>query len=436
MGKQTATNSLPEALIPTLTGRAPSPVDDLIMILPANLRDVDVSELQKKADLRFPAFSTLIFPNRAAEAASAESTKSVVAHLRKKLSGGALQSLFNDKAMKLWSVFTQIAPKYYPNWAELSLLGDNRSKNDKALKDEENRNKTAPVYHWLMSFLGPHMARQAKILYGDEGSVDLYSRGPGGASGLIKEFYAVEALTRSMPQDTKVRYTALDIAGEAAKDAAKYIRTAFTGRNKKSTRKAPKIKTSSVCMDFHEQDIPNLSDKSVKVLFEFGSTLSNLGGEPGAPLPKGALTKVFDTARRQLKKGDFFILGLDMNQDAASIKQSYEHDAFSAFHEGMMLDLGDDPEIKKFDPAHFHYINRHFPDTGQLAHGYKALTDGSFQYDGKLISYTEGQEIFTCNSWKFRMDDLKTIFEGAGFKMVRRFQDPQKRISILALQAV
>ena len=177
----------------------------------------------------------------------------------------------------------------------------------------------------------------------------------------------------------------------------------------------------------HLPALPKVSGKTVG--FFPGSTLGNLDD--------ASIQHFFRSSRKQLGAGSVFLLGLDTNQDEASLKPAYNDAAGVTRDFNLNLLARVNRELGgTFDLGAFRHEARWNEVESRIEMHLVSLREQTVEVDGKPISFKQFESIHTENSRKFSDAQLEELVSGTGWRTAQVWRADNQRVCLYLLQAV
>ncbi len=180
----------------------------------------------------------------------------------------------------------------------------------------------------------------------------------------------------------------------------------------------PGIEIDAVCGDFEEHlgKIPRVGRRLVAFL---GSTVGNLTPEPRADF----MSSLSET----LQPGDGLLLGTDLVKDTDRLVRAYDDSAgvTARFNKNVLAvvnrELGAD-----FDLAAFEHVARWNTDEERIEMWLRATHSHRVRISALdlTVKFTEGEEMLTEVSSKFRPDGVEAELAAAGLRLTHWWTDP------------
>ncbi|MEA5419829.1 L-histidine N(alpha)-methyltransferase [Spirulina sp. CCNP1310] len=213
-------------------------------------------------------------------------------------------------------------------------------------------------------------------------------------------------------------YMPIDISREHMLSASKTI-----------ADKYPDLEVLAVCADYTtEMLVPDYDHSSLnkKVIFFPGTTIGNLEPEQAVQLLKRSAAIV--------GSGGGMLIGFDMKKDPQILHAAY-NDAkgvTAAFNVNLLTrinkELEADFDTNKF--AHYAFFNL---SKSRIEMHLVSLAEQIVIISGQPFSFSEGESIYTENSYKFSMREIKNLSEGTGFKLSNFWTDPENHFYLCYL---
>jgi L-histidine N-alpha-methyltransferase len=152
------------------------------------------------------------------------------------------------------------------------------------------------------------------------------------------------------------------------------------------------------------------------VLF-LGSTIGNF-------TPQEAAEFCVDI-RRQLRRGDLFLLSADLEKDEPRMLAAYDDSlgVTAAFNLNVLTHLNRELGMN-FDLSRFEHVVRYDKELHRIEMHLRSTVDQVVSTGGgQIVTLRVGETIRTECSYKFRLPDLRRLFEGAGFHVETHWID-------------
>jgi dimethylhistidine N-methyltransferase len=179
----------------------------------------------------------------------------------------------------------------------------------------------------------------------------------------------------------------------------------------------PSTSVSGVTSDFND-DLSGMPPGPGRLLVFLGGTIGNLGPAGRARL----LAHLADL----LDDGEHLLLGTDLVKDPDRLVAAYDDSlGVTAAFEKNILDVVNVNLGADFDLSRFEYVARWDPQTELIEMGLRSLGNQDVAIKGLELSvhFDVGEEIRTEISAKFHPDGVTRELTGAGFDLVRQWQD-------------
>jgi len=327
-----------------------------------------------------------------------------------KRAGHAFHHVMTGKALNLWEQFTRAADtEYYLFNNEANLIRENADYFASLAKKEGTEH---PLIMIELGTGSAHSIKHKTMPFVDAIHPDIY----------VGVDYSTESATEAV-----------------MKVHAEHPETTGLIRLKDFNKQNLQLEESIYAEIQKEQPIKwNVRDLRYgrRIMVQFGGTLGNVEGFAKDGLPHDHLKEALTNYRRHLHPGDYFIIGLDHNQNARSLASCYQSDLIAQFSMATLARMKEELPVKYFDPDDFEYSNRWIEESHLYAHGFRAKKTGSFYLGRERISYNEGDCFIYCNSYKYPQDFLDQVFAETGFTQVKVMKDRDKRVHLHTLQAI
>lgn len=210
-------------------------------------------------------------------------------------------------------------------------------------------------------------------------------------------------------------YVAIDVSPSALEDARLRLRDRF-----------PRLRVACVVGDFWSAEIPSELADAPRVGFFPGSTIGNL-----EPPEAQALLRRF---ARVLGAGSRLVIGVDVIKDPAILLPAYDdaQGVTAAFNLNLLAranrELGAD-----FDLHGFRHMAVWNEARTRIEMRLVSLRDQTVRIGERAFQFAEGETIHTENSHKWPDDVFARIVEAAGWRIARRWSDPDGLFRVMEL---
>lgn len=279
---------------------------------------------------------------------------------------------YDQRGSELFEAITQ-TPEYYPTRTERQLLRDHA--------------------HEIAAFCQP----QSILLEPGSGSCE-------------KVRLLLDALQPA-------QYIPMDISGDFLFQSAQEL-----------VREFPWLNVRAICSDFSGKSLlPELSPEQQNIVFYPGSTIGNMS-------PADADT-FLQRLRQALHPGDLLILGVDLKKNTAVLNAAY-NDAqgiTAQFNLNILSHLnqvlGGDFLLTSFE--HRAFFNE---QESRIEMHLVSKCPQNIHLAGISLHFAEGETLHTENSYKYTLEGIQQLGEGAGFLLKKSWLDPQHLFSVNLLE--
>jgi L-histidine N-alpha-methyltransferase len=212
-----------------------------------------------------------------------------------------------------------------------------------------------------------------------------------------------------------LRYSPIDISGEALRTSAQALVDAFPG-----------LAVSAYAADYFsilETDALRRPGRVMAMLM--GSNIGNYEPEEGRRLLRAIAAS--------LKRGDGLLMGIDLKKDPRMLELAYDDPAgvTAAFDKNLLgrinrelgghFDLHDFKHVAKYDSKH-----------GRIASYLEAQRAHEVRVDALDLTATfeAGERIHTESSYKYSPDEIAQLGEETGYTLSRTWTDAAQRFSV------
>jgi len=212
-----------------------------------------------------------------------------------------------------------------------------------------------------------------------------------------------------------VEYLGVDISKEHLIAATRSLATDF-----------PRVRVTALCADYTREFVlpeGTVRDGAKRVGFFPGSTIGNF-------TPAEARTFLAGAARL-LGAGGEFLIGVDLKKDRDLLEAAYNDRSgvTAAFNLNLLIrinrELGAD-----FDLSAFSHRALYNEPEGRIEMHLASESDQVVSVAGRSFAFRRGETIHTENSYKFAIDEFRTLSGEAGFEPVRVWTDDARLFSV------
>lgn len=213
-------------------------------------------------------------------------------------------------------------------------------------------------------------------------------------------------------------YVPVDISEEALSAAAASINADY-----------PKLIVAPLAGDFTEAlDLPVAAKGRPRTGFFPGSTIGNFEHD--------AAVTFMAAARRLLRSGAQFVVGVDLVKDVGVLERAYDdaQGVTAAFNKNLLArinrEIGGDFDLGTFD--HRAIWNA---DRSRIEMHLVSREDQTVQVAGRSFQFAAGETIHTENSHKFTPEGFEALAAEAGWRALRRWISPEPAFAVFMLAA-
>lgn len=310
----------------------------------------------------------------------------------------------NDGHMGKWQYCD---PKYDGDSAKGSILWEKWVK--------------SPSSYYMLRSQACLIQKYAKAILNLTGPIDiLIDLGPGEKEAVHSNTIPfVNNLTHSLKA-----YIPVDLCKSYVDDAKKIVRKA-----------APKAIGFPHTHDFLN-NIINYPKSPHTLALCFGGIIGNYAGTQRTQdfLPK--LIGELEDIKRNLPLGGYIIIGLDANQDAFSLIDSYDHPFQAEFEINIMHRIKRDLFMHErgYNPNYWEYRVKWHANSFQICHLAHATKDQNFWMGNDYINIRAGEEFVIDNSFKFPVGIFQQAAIHAGYEPLASYLDDEKRMALHLLR--
>ncbi|MEL6382464.1 MAG: L-histidine N(alpha)-methyltransferase [Cyanobacteria bacterium J06626_18] len=217
-------------------------------------------------------------------------------------------------------------------------------------------------------------------------------------------------------RDYALRYVPVDVSGGMLEESARALLTDYP------------VLTIHGLVSTYEGALASLPSTTLpcRTIAFIGSTLGNL--------PPSRCQQFFQTVSQALSVGDYFLLGVDLHKDTATLEAAYNdsQDVTAAFNLNMLNHLnwrfqGD------FDLAQFRHIAVYNDRDRQIEMYIESLCDQTITLKALdlTLNFTQGERLLSEISRKFDLDILSHELMEHGLRVVQTFTDTRQWFGLL-----
>jgi L-histidine N-alpha-methyltransferase len=241
----------------------------------------------------------------------------------------------------------------------------------------------------------------------------------GGADNLVELGSGTSEKTVLLLDAMSARtYTPVDVDAVTLGEAAERLAGRYPG-----------LVVQAVCADF-EHHLARLPRTGRRMVAFLGGTIGNL-----VPATRELFLKEL---RATLRPGETLLLGADLVKDTERLVTAYDDAAgvTAAFNRNVLHVINRELDAD-FEPDAFEHVARYDERNEWIEMLLRATRDMRVQVGalGLEVSFTEGEEMRTEISAKFRRDGLGAELSAAGFTVDRWYTDPDQDFSLVLARA-
>ncbi len=240
------------------------------------------------------------------------------------------------------------------------------------------------------------------------GNVCLIEYGSGSSVKIRKLLQAV----------TPAAYVPVDISDEHLQANAQALHEDF-----------PALNVLPVCADFTQRfELPAAVADMTKVGFFPGSSIGNFD-------PRGA-QNFLQNVHATVGPGGALLVGVDRKKSVSVLEQAYndKQGVTAAFNLNALTHINNELDAD-FQPQQFSHVARYNPQLGCIQMFLRSEVEQQVEIAGETISFAEGEELHTENSYKYDPDEFLALADSAGFGSLAQFSDDKQYFTLYLLQA-
>ena len=255
------------------------------------------------------------------------------------------------------------------------------------------------------------LSRVAHDIAADHESPDIVELGSGDCSKIciLMNAYHERKLER-------ISYYPVDVSETAILKSAEELVNRHSG-----------LRVHGILADFmkHLEALPG--DGNSLICF-FGSTLGNLENEPALDFIRHV--------KRSMKKGDSFLLGLDMVKNKKTLELAYNdgQGVTEAFNKNILTAVNGIADTN-FDPLNFKHRAFFNAERSRIEMHLEAIKDQTVEspHFSKPLYIKQGETIHTENSRKFTHEDIRELANVSGLSIQGIYTDHREWFSLVHL---
>jgi L-histidine N-alpha-methyltransferase len=257
------------------------------------------------------------------------------------------------------------------------------------------------------------LATYAGAIADTVGPCDLIELGSGSASKTRLLFNAYQQ--RGVP----LRYVPVDVSGTMLETSAQALLTEYENL------------TVHGLVSTYDQALQNLpaTDSPRRLIAFIGSTLGNLAPEPEQ--------RFFQQVSQALTHGDYFLLGVDLHKDTATLEAAYNDSQgiSAAFNLNMLQHLNWRFD-GNFDLSQFRHVSFYNEGDRQVEMYIESMTAQTItlQALNLTVEFAQGERLFSEISRKFDPEVLTQELLGFDLAVRHIFTDDQRQFALLLCQ--
>jgi len=236
-----------------------------------------------------------------------------------------------------------------------------------------------------------------------------------GSGSAQKTRLLLDALGRTHPS---AAYVPIDVSESTLRRSAAALRADY-----------PALRVHAIVADY-ERGLPRLAPAVPRLVVFLGSTIGNF-------VPPDDVTFLAGL-RRQLRRGDYLLLGVDLVKSVDRLHAAYNDAAgvTAEFNRNVLRvlnrELGAD-----FDPARFEHVAFYDPAAAQIEMHLRATAAHTVRIAALdlPVTFAAGETIHTETSRKFTRATAAAMLAAGGFRLVQWYPSPDDAFA-LALAAI
>jgi dimethylhistidine N-methyltransferase len=210
------------------------------------------------------------------------------------------------------------------------------------------------------------------------------------------------------------QYVPVDISVEFLKGAAEQLQTSF-----------PALDIVGLGMDFSARlELPLEIQAHDRVFFYPGSSLGNFHPPQALEFLQGIADPTRGMARGLL-------LGIDLVKETGILEAAYD-DALgvtAAFNKNMLLNVNSLLQ-SDFDVRQWRHVALFNKGESRIEMHLEALCDLTVCWPGHERRFSTGERIHTECSYKYSLETMTELLQGAGFRHIRHWTDPDQWFAV------
>lgn len=229
-------------------------------------------------------------------------------------------------------------------------------------------------------------------------------------------------IRKLLDQSSKIKaYVPMDISKTHLLRAAEQINQSY-----------PALAVTAICADYTQlREFPkiNSSQDLTRAVFFPGSTIGNL--------VRDEANELLSNTSKWIGHDGIMIIGVDLIKDQNTLIQAYDDakGVTGQFNMNILERINRELEAD-FNLSAFKHEARFNPDHSRVEMHLVSCSEQTVHIADHVIKFTEGESIHTECSHKFKLEQIQTMAEESGFKLIRTFTDARERFAVCMLKAV
>jgi len=183
----------------------------------------------------------------------------------------------------------------------------------------------------------------------------------------------------------------------------------------------PNLDVLPVCADYTENiELPEYGERiDQKIVYFPGSTIGNFHPEEAVDF----LTKISRLGN--------LLIGVDLKKDPKILNNAYNDSSgiTAEFNLNQLVRINREFDAN-FNVEHFQHYAFYNEDKGRIEMHIVSQKDQIVEIGSEIVSFEEGQSIWTESSYKYSLDNFRDLAKKAGFEVVKVWKDEKDLFSV------
>lgn len=195
-------------------------------------------------------------------------------------------------------------------------------------------------------------------------------------------------------------------------------------------------------VDFNKEDPLIPGSEGPRIVFEFGSSRSNIATAHKDEIPYKQLYETFSHDRKVCQTGGILLMACDCNQDQESLESSFSHNTHAEFSKNIFRrGLKEGVLSSEFSLDEIEYFPKWDGERYLLKHTLVSRKDQAFKLYRKGQAYIDarlikGEEYIYSHSFRWPSHIIEEAANRNSFRTLGIFWDDNKRVAIFLFKAI